>query len=97
MRTDDGDEVDRLVSHSIRQGSTDDYNRGLHDRSGAINCELCSGPWHGLGRPEGCPGAWATEEAAQEYRKQRREASIPQTTGFMGMLAWIMGFEGGDD
>jgi len=46
--------IDRLIDDELARGPR-------YDNAGQPRCELCNGDWHGLGRTEGCPGAFATD------------------------------------
>jgi hypothetical protein len=64
------DAIDELVNEQLTHRQ-DDYNERWSE-----TCQLCGGQWHGLpgdadnGGGPGCPGAYATEDQANQWRQQ---------------------------
>jgi hypothetical protein len=77
------DLIGELVDASLDARNQDDYNSPLQEK-----CPLCVREWHGLPKeicgwgdpdPFTCPGAFATEEEASEYRRGRPPSEEPAT------------------
>lgn len=67
------DDIDALIATELDEHGVplDDYSADRYDK-----CELCHDHWHGLPNGVECPGAWASDEVKESWRRLGYSKSV---------------------